>query len=89
MFKPLIRGAVVASIALLPACEDMSREEGILVGAVVGYMTAQALEADKDWTIVAVLAGAAAGTLVARNQRTHRCAYAHGHNRYYVAACPR
>lgn len=89
MFRPLVRATAIAGVALLPACENMSREEGILAGAFFGYLTAQALEADHDWTIVAVLAGAAVGTLVARNTRTNRCAYAYGHDRYYTAACPR
>ena len=78
-----------AGMVLLSACNDLSTGEGMLAGAALGYITAQALEADDDWTIVAVLAGAAIGTLVARNDKTNRCAYARGHGRYYVEPCPR
>ena len=89
MSQRLIRFAAVAGLALLPACNEMSTSEGMIVGAALGYVTAQALEADHDWTIVAVLAGAAVGTLVARNSKTNRCAYARSNGRYYVEPCPR
>lgn len=73
-------------------CEDMTREErmiaGAAAGAMAGLITAEVLEADSDWRIVAVLGGAAIGTLVARNRSTGRCAYARGDGYYYTRPCP-
>jgi len=85
--------AVLSIVAMLPACDDQSGDQDILTGAIagafLGYITAEALQADHDWQLVAVLAGAAAGTMVARNRKTNRCAYARGHDRYYIRPCPR
>lgn len=84
---------LLSSVALLgaTACNDMSRGDKVLaagiIGAGIGYITASALEADANWTVIAVLAGAAIGTLVARNDRTNECAYAAGNGRYRVRPC--
>lgn len=84
---------LLSSIAFLgtTACDDMSRSDRVLaagiVGAGVGLITANVLEADRNWTLLAVLAGAAIGTLVARNDRTNECAYAAGNGRYRVRPC--
>ncbi|MCL4188344.1 MAG: hypothetical protein KJZ85_12115 [Rhodobacteraceae bacterium] len=51
---------------------------GGLAGATVGVLTATALQADRNWTLVAALAGVSTGTLVARNAATGECAYARG-----------
>jgi len=60
---------------------------GGLTGATAGLVTANALNASSDWTIITALAGATAGTLVAHNRATNRCAYARGDGRYVVDAC--
>lgn len=92
MARTLIVGVSVAGLALVGACENLTREErtivGLTAGAAVGLITAEALDADDNWRLIAALAGAAAGTLVAQNADTGRCAYARGDGTYYVAACP-
>jgi len=89
MSHTLVSFAAITGLVLLPACDEMSTGEGMIFGAALGYVTAQALEADDDWTILAVLAGAAVGTLVARDYKHDRCAYARGHGRYSVESCAR
>lgn len=92
MTRTLITGVSVAAFSLLGACENLTREErtivGLTAGAAAGLITAEALDADDDWRLIAALAGAAAGTLVAQNTDSRRCAYARGDGTYYVAACP-
>ena len=61
---------------------------GVAGGAAVGLMTAEALDADNNWRLIAALAGAAAGTVVAQNTSTGYCAYARGDGTYYRAPCP-
>lgn len=79
-------------IAFLPACENLTPEQrtvvGIAGGAAAGLITAEALNANDDWRLIAALAGAAAGTLVAQNSATGRCAYSRGDGTYYTARCP-
>jgi hypothetical protein len=91
MRRPVLTAAAVALLALA-ACEGMTTEERMLMGgitgAAVGVLTAEALDADDDWTILAALGGAAIGALVARNDRTGECAYARGDGTYRIARCP-
>ncbi|NNU81507.1 glucose-6-phosphate isomerase [Halovulum dunhuangense] len=91
MSKPVI-GAACLVLLLTAACENMTTDEqmifGGLAGATVGVVGAEALDANTNWTILAALAGAAVGTLVARNNRTQQCAYARGDGTYYVRPCP-
>jgi outer membrane lipoprotein SlyB len=61
---------------------------GAAGGAAVGLITAEALDADNTWRLIAALAGAAAGTVVAQNTATGNCAYARGDGTYYRAPCP-
>lgn len=56
---------------------------GVAGGAAAGLITADALSADDDWRFVAAFP-AAAGTLVAQNSATGRCAYARGDGTYYT-----
>lgn len=81
-----------ASFALVSGCENLTPEQrtivGITAGAAMGLITADALEADANWRLIAALAGAAAGTLVAQNMASNLCAYARGDGTYYTAACP-
>ena len=88
------RAIAVAGFSLLAlaACEGMSPEArtvaGVAGGAAAGLIAAEALEADDNWRLIAALAGAAAGTMVAQNTQTGQCAYSRGDGTYYTAACP-
>ena len=88
----LIRLLGFICLAALPACENLTPEQrtvvGVAGGAAAGLITADALDADDDWRLIAALAGAAAGTLVAQNSATSTCAYARGDGTYYTAPCP-
>lgn len=82
--------AVVAAAFTLSACEMSPGQRdltGALAGGAVGLIAADALRASPNWTIVAGLAGAAAGVKVARHADRNRCAYADGEGRYYVERC--
>lgn len=87
---------IVLSIALgglvLSACDMPPQQQdelgGALVGAAVGIATASLFDADKNWVIIAALAGAAIGTMVARNDQTDQCAYAVGDGTYRILPCP-
>ncbi len=80
-----------AATLLLSACAGMTPESrtvaGVAGGAAAGLIAADALKADKEWTLIAALAGASAGTIVAQNSATSQCAYARGDGTYYRAAC--
>jgi hypothetical protein len=84
--------AASASVLTLGACEGMSPEArtvtGVAGGAAAGLITAEALGANNNWRLIAALAGAAAGTMVAQNTATNNCAYARGDGTYYTAPCP-
>lgn len=90
MTKGLVAGVFAATMALA-GCENMTQSErqimGGLGGAGVGLVAANVLDANPNWTILAGLAGAAAGTMVARNQMTNECAYAVGDGTYRVRPC--
>ena len=89
----MIRTTALAALAAftLAACDGLSPGEraavGGLTGAALGVITADALRADRNWTTVAALGGAAAGVLVARNTATGQCAYSDGRGGYYRARC--
>lgn len=87
-----IVAALALSLSAQAGCENLTSEQRILVGmtagAAAGLLTAEALDADGNWRLIAALAGAAAGTLVAQNSATGRCAYARGDGTYFEAACP-
>jgi len=89
MRKTLI---ILTSVAALAACQMTTAEKtdttGALAGAALGFITAKALGASTDWAVVASLATAAAGVLVARNAQNGQCAYSNGDGTYYTAACP-
>lgn len=82
----------LAGLTFVQACENLSAEQrtavGLTGGAAAGLITAELLDADDDWRLIAALAGAAAGVIVAENDATQQCAYARGDGTYYVAACP-
>lgn len=79
-----------AAILSLAACETTNTRTVIAggTGAALGALTAEALADDPAWTVVGALAGATAGTLVARNTETRTCAYAMGDGTYRSAPCP-
>jgi osmotically inducible lipoprotein OsmB len=90
MTKKFAAGALAVTMALA-GCEQMTQTErhivGGLAGAGVGLVAADMLQANPNWTILAALAGAAAGTMVARNRQTGECAYAVGDGTYRVGPC--
>ena len=83
---------VTASILALSGCANLTSEQrtvaGVTGGAAAGLIAADVLEADDDWRLIAALAGAAAGTVVAQNNAGNTCAYARGDGTYYTAPCP-
>lgn len=92
MKTKLLPLALTGAMAL-SACMEMTPNQqnelgGALAGAAVGVITAKALGANNNWTILTALAGAAAGSMVARNNQTNQCAYARGDGTYYTAPCP-
>lgn len=90
MYRNIATLACAGAIAL-SACQMTTNEQvlvGGLVGAGAGLITANALDANRNWTIVAVLAGAAAGTMVARNNAENKCAYSNGDGTYRTGPCP-
>ncbi len=81
-----------ASLMFTLGCENLTPEQrtvvGMTGGAAAGLITADLFDADDDWRIIAALAGAAAGTIVAQNDATQKCAFARNDGTYIVAACP-
>ncbi len=88
MNKPIPTLALMVIVALAGCAQMTAQERAIAGGAALGAITAEALGADSDWRILAALAGAAAGVLVAQNEATGDCAYARGDGTYRVAPCP-
>ncbi|WP_254446478.1 glucose-6-phosphate isomerase [Ruegeria sp. HKCCD8929] len=84
-------GTLSLASVTLSACDTLTPEQrtvaGVAGGAAAGLIAADVLEADDDWRLIAALAGAATGTVVAQNNRTQQCAYARGDGTYYTAAC--
>jgi len=89
MFRPIAFASVAA--LSLAACDGLSPGEraavGGLTGAAAGVIAADALRADRNWTIIAALGGAAAGVMVARNTARNECAYSDGRGGYYTRRC--
>ncbi|SEW26123.1 hypothetical protein SAMN05444851_2541 [Aliiroseovarius sediminilitoris] len=92
MKKAILTLASVAVLAL-PACSrPLTDQEKTIVGGVAGIgaglITANAIGANKNWTVLTTLAGAAAGIMVARNYQTNQCAYSNGDGTYRTRPCP-
>ena len=89
--RTITKTLAVISVIALAGCDTLTPQQQIaaggLAGAAVGLVTANAINANPSWTVLTVLAGAAAGTLVARNNSTGTCAYSNGDGTYYEAAC--
>lgn len=60
---------------------------GAAIGGGVGLLTAAAFDANAGWTVLSALAGATAGTMIARNTRNNQCAYANGDGTYRTGPC--
>lgn len=90
MRKTFLTSAVIGTLALA-GCENMTSDQQMVVGgmtgATLGLITAKAFDVDSDWTLIAALAGATAGTIVARNQADQTCAVARGDGTYRVVRC--
>lgn len=88
----IIAATAASSLVFLQGCENLTPEQrtivGITGGAAAGLITAEVLDADDDWRLIAALTGAAAGTVVAQNSATGQCAYARGDGTYFTAPCP-
>ena len=85
--------AIMLTLSLgLAACDMTADQQRMTTGAVIGgglgLLTAEVLGASTEWVIISTLAGAAVGTLVARNTATGQCAYSNGDGTYYQAPCP-
>ena len=82
----------LAGAMALSACQMTQQQQtdvgGAVVGGAIGLITAKALGANSNWTILTTLAGAAAGVLVARNNATNQCAYSNGDGTYTTQPCP-
>jgi hypothetical protein len=88
--KIQISAALFATVIAVSACEPTPQNQaalGAAFGGAAGFALAELVDANPEWTAVAVLGGAAAGAVVAQNQATSECAYADGRGGYYIAAC--
>jgi osmotically inducible lipoprotein OsmB len=86
-----IPATILAATIALAGCQMTQTERtvvGGVAGAVGGLAVGNLLGANTNWTILTTVAGAAAGTLLAQNTATGRCAYARGDGTYYEAPCP-
>lgn len=83
--------AALVAVTGLAGCQMTGTERAVVggvAGAVGGLAVANLLGANSNWRILGTVAGAAAGTLLAQNMATGRCAYARGDGTYYEAPCP-
>lgn len=86
--KTKITAFVTAAALVVAGCDTLSEEEqGALIGAGAGALLATAFDANLGWTVVTAAAGAAAGVLIARNNRTNECAYSDGRGGYVTRPC--
>lgn len=88
MTRNMMIGALVG--LTLAGCIDTSDNRevtGAAIGAGVGLIGAAAFDVSAGWIVASTLAGAAAGTLIARNTRTNQCAYSNGDGTYRTVPC--
>ncbi|MBE0454943.1 glucose-6-phosphate isomerase [Roseovarius autotrophicus] len=88
MKRNMIIGAV-AGLTLAGCINTSDNREltGAALGAGAGLIGAAVFDANAGWTVISTLAGAAAGTLIARNTRTNQCAYSNGDGTYRTVPC--
>ena len=85
-----LTAALMSAVLAVGACQPTPQNQaavGAALGGAAGFALSELVDANSQWTAVAVLGGAAAGAVVAQNQATRECAYADGRGGYYVAAC--
>lgn len=89
MKRSLIALACIAPLVLAGCLSPYEERQiaGAAIGSGLGYLTAKALDANEGWVVLTTLAGAAAGTLVARNTARGTCAYANGDGTYREEPC--
>lgn len=88
--KIQISATLFAAAIALAACQPTPQNQaalGAAFGGAAGFALSELVDANPEWTAVAVLGGAAAGAVVAQNRATRECAYSDGRGGYYVAAC--
>ncbi|NKX44300.1 glycine zipper 2TM domain-containing protein [Roseicyclus persicicus] len=88
--KLKITAALFTAALALAACQPTPQNQaalGAVVGGATGLAIAELTDANPQWTAVAVIGGAAAGSVIAQNQTTRECAYADGRGGYYTAPC--
>lgn len=89
--RRVIPATILVATMALAGCQLSDTERSVVggvAGAAGGLAVGNLLGANTNWTILTTVAGAAAGTLLAQNTRTGRCAYARGDGTYYEAPCP-
>lgn len=82
--------ALVSSLALagcMSSPDAQRQAAGTAVGGVAGLAVGKALGLGDGWVAVTTIAGATAGTLVARNTANNMCAYADGRGGYVRRPC--
>ena len=90
MKKSLMALPLIAALAL-SGCMTTGQQNqlgGAVVGGAAGLAGAKILGANDNWTMLATLAGAAAGTMIAKNATTGECAYSNGDGTYRTGPCP-
>ncbi|WP_371168133.1 glucose-6-phosphate isomerase [Aliiroseovarius sp. 2305UL8-7] len=92
MKKTALTLACVAALAFTACNRPLTDQEKTIVGGLggitAGLITANAIGANKNWTVLTTLAGAAAGIMVARNYQTNMCAFSNGDGTYRQRPCP-
>jgi len=87
MRKYLILAVAGLTLAGATCTPEQRMIVGGLAGAGVALVAADVLNTDPDWNILVALAGAAAGTVVARNLATGECAISNGDGTYRKGPC--
>jgi hypothetical protein len=88
--KIQISAALFATVIAVSACEPTPQNQtamGAVFGGAAGFALSELVDANPEWTAVAVLGGAAAGAVLAQNEATNDCAYSDGRGGYYIAPC--
>ena len=90
MKTKLISLALITGLGVSACTMDQDTQRtaaGSVLGGAAGLAAASALGLPDGWVAVSTIAGAAAGTVVARNPNTNTCAYADGRGGYVRRAC--